>query len=121
MQPGELHRLVQDAFNGGDVDALVNLYETDALMATPEGEFVKGHGAIRQQWAGFVSLGGTITMETRHVAEIGDIALLRNDWHFVAEGMDFSSRTAEVARRQDDGSWRYIIDHPYGGADAPST
>jgi uncharacterized protein (TIGR02246 family) len=120
MQPGELHRLVQDAFNAGDVDALVNLYEVDAVMATPEGAFVKGHDDIRQQWAGFVSLGGTITMETRHVAEMGDIALLRNDWHFVAEGMDFSSRTAEVARRQDDGRWRYIIDHPYGGADAPS-
>jgi uncharacterized protein (TIGR02246 family) len=120
MQPGDLHRLVQDAFNAGDVDGLVGLYEPDALMATPEGTFVQGRDAIRRQWADFVSLGGTITMVTRHAAEMGDIALLRNDWHFVAEGMDFSSRTAEVARRQDDGSWRYIIDHPYGGADAPA-
>jgi uncharacterized protein (TIGR02246 family) len=120
MKPGDLHRLVQDAFNAGDVDALVALYEDDAVMATPDGEFVSGRDAIRQQWAGFVALGGTITLETRHAAEVGDIALLRNDWHFLGEGMDFSSRTAEVARRQDDGTWRYVIDHPYGGADAAS-
>jgi uncharacterized protein (TIGR02246 family) len=118
MMPSDLHRLVQDAFNAGDADALVALYEPDAAMATPEGEFVRGHDAIREQWQGFIALGGTITLITRHAVEVGDLALLRNDWHFVADGMEFSSRTAEVARRQADGSWRYVIDHPYGGAEA---
>lgn len=117
MQPGDLHQLVQDAFNAGDADALVALYESDVVMATPEGDVVKGRDAIREQWAGFIALGGTITLETQHAVEMGDIALLRNDWHFVADGMDFSSRTSEVARRQSDGSWRYVIDHPYGGAE----
>jgi uncharacterized protein (TIGR02246 family) len=118
MSPGELHRRVQDAFNARDVDALVALYEPDAVMATPEGEFVRGLDAIREQWAGFVALGGRITLETRHAVEIDGLALLRNDWHFVGDGVEFSSRTAEVARRQADGTWRYVIDHPYGGADA---
>ncbi len=120
MQAGDIHRLVQDAFNAGDADALVALYETDATMATPGGIFVTGHTAIREQWAGFIALGGRITMVTRHAAESGDIALLSNDWHFVADGMEFSSRTSEVARRQPDGTWRYVIDHPYGGADTQS-
>jgi hypothetical protein len=36
------------------------------------------------------------------------------------EGMTFSSATAEVARRQDDGSWRYVIDDPFGsGTERP--
>jgi hypothetical protein len=34
MRAGDLHGLVQDAFNRGDVDALVALYEDDAIMAT---------------------------------------------------------------------------------------
>jgi uncharacterized protein (TIGR02246 family) len=120
VEAGEIHRLVQDAFNAGDADALAALYEADAIMATPEGTFVSGLDAIRQQWAGFIALGGSITMVTRHAAEAGDIALLSNDWHFVAEGMDFSSRTSEIARRQADGAWKYVIDHPYGGADLPA-
>jgi uncharacterized protein (TIGR02246 family) len=117
VEPGDIHRLVQDAFNSGDADALAGLYETDAIMATPDGTFVSGVDAIREQWAGFIALGGKITMVTRHAAEVGDIALLSNDWHFVADGLDFSSRTSEVARRQADGTWKYVIDHPYGGAD----
>jgi uncharacterized protein (TIGR02246 family) len=117
MRAGDLHGLVEAAFNDGDVEALVALYEPDAAMATPEGAFVYGHDAIREQWAGFIALGGTISMTTRHAAEAGDVALLSNAWHFVAEGMEFSSRTSEVARRQADGSWRYVIDHPYGAAE----
>jgi uncharacterized protein (TIGR02246 family) len=121
MRPEDLHRQVQDAFNAGDADALVALYDDDAVMATPDGTFVTGREAIREQWAGFIALGGRITMVTRHAVEMDDIALLRNDWLFVGEGMEFSSRTSEVARRLPDGTWRYIIDHPYGGADAASS
>jgi uncharacterized protein (TIGR02246 family) len=117
MTPADLHRRVQAAFNAGDADALVALYEPDAVMATPDGDVVTGLDAIRQQWEGFIALGGTITMLTRHAIEVDGIALLSNDWNFVAERMEFSSRTSEVARRQTDGNWCYIIDNPYGGAD----
>src|SRR5271156_3308231 len=120
MDAGELHRLVESAFNAGDPDALVDLYEEDAAMATPDGTFVKGREAVREQWAGFVALGGSIQMVTRHAVVVGDTALLSNDWHFAGAGMELSSRTAEVARRQPDGTWKYVIDHPYAGADPPS-
>ena len=112
--------MVQEAFNAGDADALAALYEEDAAMATPDGEFVRGREAIRQQWEGFVALGGTITIVTRHAVEVGDIALLSNDWHFTGAGMELSSRTSELARRQSDGAWKYVVDHPYAGADASS-
>jgi len=29
-----------------------------------------------------------------------------------------AAETAEVARRQADGSWRYVIDHPFGAESA---
>jgi ketosteroid isomerase-like protein len=94
---------------------LVALYEEDAAMATPDGTFVNGHDAIREQWSGFVALGGNIQLTTRYVAVVGETALLSNDWNFTGAGMELSSRTAEVARRQPDGTWRYVIDHPYAG------
>jgi uncharacterized protein (TIGR02246 family) len=120
MDAGELHRLVQEAFNAGDADALVALYEEDAAMATPDGDFVRGREAIRQQWTGFIALRGTITLITRHAVEVGSIALLSNEWTFVGSGMEFSSRTSEVARHQSDGTWKYVIDHPYAGSDPSS-
>jgi uncharacterized protein (TIGR02246 family) len=117
MDAGDLHRQVQNAFNSGDADALVALYEEDAVMAAPGGEIVRGREAIREQWEGFIALGGTITMVTRHAIEVGDTALLSNDWHFVGACMELSSRTSEVAHRQNDGTWKYVVDHPYSGAD----
>ena len=89
-------------------------------MATPDGTFVGGRGAIREQWSGFVALGGNIQMTTRYAVTVGDTALLSNHWHFTGAGMEFSSRTAEVARRQADGTWKYVIDHPYAAADLPT-
>jgi uncharacterized protein (TIGR02246 family) len=120
MEAADIHALVQEYFNAGDVEGLASLYEEDAAMATPEGAFVRGTAAIREQWSGFVSLNGTIQMVTRHVVLVDDLALLSNDWQFVGAGMEFSSRTSEVARRQPDGTWKYVIDHPYAAADLPN-
>jgi ketosteroid isomerase-like protein len=78
----EIHRSVQDAFNASDTEALVDLYAGDAVMATPDGTFVSGRDAIREQWSGFIALGGNIQMTTRYAAIAGEMALLSNDWHF---------------------------------------
>jgi uncharacterized protein (TIGR02246 family) len=120
-EPRDIHSAVEDAFNAGDTEALVDLYEEDAAMATPDGTFVNGRDAIREQWSGFVALGGNIQMTTRYAAVVGDTALLSNDWIFTGAGMELSSRTAEVARRQRDGTWKYVIDHPYASADFPAS
>jgi ketosteroid isomerase-like protein len=58
---------------------------------------------------------GRISMTTRCVVETGDTALLSNAWTIEADGTPLSSVTAEVARRQVDGSWLYVIDTPYAG------
>ena len=53
-------------------------------------------------------------MTTRYSVEQGDIALLSNVWKFELDGSEAATAiTAEVARRQPDGSWRYVIDNPY--------
>ena len=49
----------------------------------------------------------------RHV-EHDDVALLSNTWTFEGAGMTFSATTAEVARRTSEGTWRYVIDNPFG-------
>jgi uncharacterized protein (TIGR02246 family) len=115
MQAGDLHQRVQTATNEGDINGLVELYEPDARMLRDDGSVAKGLDAIRDIWAGLVAVGGQISMTTRYVVETGDTALLSNSWTFKVEDMSFSGVTAEVARRQADGSWLYLIDNPYAG------
>lgn len=115
MGPADLHRSVEAAFDAADVDALVALYEPDARMLNEDGSVAAGLDEIRAVWSGIVSLGGHISMSTRHAVEAGDVALLSSSWTFTFDGAPVaSSVSSEVARRQADGSWRYVIDNPYG-------
>jgi uncharacterized protein (TIGR02246 family) len=115
MGAAELHAKVQTAFNAGDVDALVALYEPDARMFHDDGTVAEGVDAIREVWAGFIALGGQIAMTTRYAVEADEVALLSNSWTFTMDGAEAAgSITSEVARRQPDGTWRYVIDNPYG-------
>ncbi len=114
MHAGDLHRLVEEAFNRGDVEALMTLYEPNACMVRDDGSVATDTDAIRETWSGFVAVGGRIQMTTRFAVEQGDVALLSNTWTFQGAGMTLSATTAEVARRSPDGTWRYVIDNPFG-------
>jgi ketosteroid isomerase-like protein len=107
---------VERCFNAGDVDGLVDLYEPEAVMLAPDGSASAGIDAIRERWVAKLGLGGSMRLQTRFAVEVGDVALLRVDWTFTCEGRVTRASASEVARRQPDGSWRYVIDHPYGAS-----
>ncbi len=98
----------------------MGLYESDAvLIPQPGAELVRGTQAIRAALEGFLALKGKVELQTKHVVRYGDIALLRAAWRLKGTGPDgkpveMAHGSAEVVRRQPDGSWRYIIDHPFG-------
>jgi len=115
--PADVHPAVEQAFNAGDLDGLVGLYEKDARMVTPDGSVVEGVDAIREQWQGFLAMNGRMALKTRFAVEMGDIALIRTDWSFASKDAQLASSSAEVVRRQSDGTWLYAIDHPFGSSD----
>jgi uncharacterized protein (TIGR02246 family) len=107
--------------NGGDLDALVGLYEPDAAFVPQPGVVLRGRDAIREALEGFVALSPTITGEIQGVVETGGVALVMNSWRLEGTGSDGSpiemaGISADVIRRQPDGSWRVLIDDPWGGA-----
>lgn len=114
MKPAELHALVEKGVNDRDVDALVSLYEDGATLLGEDGAGAVGSEEIRQAWANVVAFGGRMSLTTRSAFEVGELALLSNEWTFEIGGAVVASGiTAEVARRQSDGTWRYVIDNPY--------
>jgi uncharacterized protein (TIGR02246 family) len=112
-EPEAIHQRVMDGFNAADVEALVALYEPDATMVVPDGVAV-GHDQIRENWAGLCSFGATMQLTTRYCLVNGDLALLRNDYVVAAPDLELAGSTSEVVRRQPDGTWLYVIDHPFG-------
>jgi uncharacterized protein (TIGR02246 family) len=107
------------ACNSGDVEQVLALYEPNALLAPQPGERAEGAQAIREALAGLLALEGRMTSTNVYCMRVGDLALLQGEWAFVGTAPDGSpvelaGRSAEVVRRQPDGSWRYVIDHPFG-------
>jgi ketosteroid isomerase-like protein len=116
--PEDLHKPFVQSLNSGDLDALVALYAFDGFLMTRGGP-ARGIGAIRAALAEYVAMRPTIQVTTRKVVQVENTALLVGDWLFhgtAADGSDVSTSgsSIEVARRQPDGSWRYLIDLPYG-------
>jgi ketosteroid isomerase-like protein len=102
--PADLERLFVQRVNDGDVDGLVALFEDDAVMAVSPGRTVTGAAAIRRFFEEYVASGVTLTLGDQQPSlRTGDIVLTSTR---LADG----GVTAEVARRQPDGSWRWILD-----------
>jgi uncharacterized protein (TIGR02246 family) len=119
-EPEHIHGLFEQAFNAGDVEALLALYEPDAALVPQPGTVVEGTAAIRDSLRWFLDRGGKITLDTKLVLCVGDLAFLANRWSLTGGTMpdgspaELGATTAEVARRQPDGTWLYVIDNAWG-------
>lgn len=121
--PAQIHREFERAFNEGDVDGLLALYEPDAALIVQPGSVATGFDQIRPALQAFLDTGGEISLDTREVVTVGELAYLTNRWSLTGTNPDgtpleMGAVTAEVARRQDDGSWLYVIDNAIGDAAA---
>jgi ketosteroid isomerase-like protein len=80
------------------------LYEPDAILDSGGGQKIVGREAIRAFYAALVATGRKFDFGQQRPAVIsGDLALTST------HGPD-STVTAEVARRQSDGTWLWVID-----------
>ena len=109
----DIHPAVEAGINDQDLDGLVALYAPDATLVLPDGSTVTGTAAIREQYAGLLEMKAHITVRSRFATEAGDLALLSNEWTLTVGDQSMSAVSAEVARREPDGSWLYVVDHPY--------
>ncbi len=109
--PQEIHVLFERAFNIGDVEAILALYEPGAVLVSG-GKPVTGHNGIRDALNVFLSSGAQMKLDTRAIIESGEgLAVLHGAWSLGPPSATQGLST-EVVRRQPDGSWRFVIDNP---------
>ena len=119
-EPEQMHSLFEQAFNADDIDALMALYEPDAALVPQPGALAEGSAAIRESLRWFLDRRGEITLDTKLVVRVGDLAFLTNRWSLTGGTMpdgspaELGAATAEVARLQPDGTWLYVIDNAWG-------
>jgi enoyl-CoA hydratase len=115
--PAELPHLFAERASTGDIEGLMALYEDRATLVGPDGVPATGTQAIREHLEQLLAMAPRITPTHSRTMVVGDIALMSGDWQLrlgTGEGgaASFESSSTEVARRQDDGGWLYVIDDP---------
>lgn len=116
--PAHIHTLFMDAFNAGDIDSLMALYESNAVLVV-NGQPVAGQELIRNAYESFLARRPRMALKTRSAVMFDDcLAVLHGDWILHPASTDESGKTTrglstEVVRRQADGSWRFVIDDPH--------
>jgi ketosteroid isomerase-like protein len=78
-----------------------------------------GHAAIRTVLSQFQAM-GEMTADTRYCITAGDLALASASWQIKGTGpdgqpVDLQGASADLLRRQADGRWLLVVDHPFGG------
>lgn len=118
--PEEINIRWGEAFNAGDAEAMLSLYEPDALLVPGPGQEPVRGAALEASVRWLTGLRATVTYEPRYWLRYGEFAVGSISFHIV--GVDESGApielrgtTAEFARRQSDGTWKYVVDHPFAG------
>lgn len=121
---GHPHALAR-AFNTFDPEILDLMYEPGSVFVPRPGEPTTGSERLRANGE-FLALRVPIRVTPRRTYQAGDIALLIVDWlveGVAADGSDvrIAGTATDIARRGEDGFWRYVVDNPFGVADHPDS
>jgi ketosteroid isomerase-like protein len=102
--PQDLERFLVARQQAGDTDGMVALFEADALIHAYDGRVLHGHDQMRAYYREIAAAGRVFAMGKQQPALVnGDLAL-------TSTRSLSGSVTAEVARRQPDGTWLWVID-----------
>ena len=106
------------AFNSRNIENLARLYEENAAHGgAPDGAIDVGPVAIRRALEKLLAAPGVMESRNNFCIQNGEIALLRADWTIRDGGQVIAAgSSAEIARRQADGRWLYVIDHAFGAS-----
>jgi uncharacterized protein (TIGR02246 family) len=118
--PADVAHRFDEAFNRGDLDAVISLFHPDATMRMTDGSVIAGGPvALRSALGALIAARPTLRNTVRRVITSGSIALLLLDWEIrvsTPAGSEMVQRgvATQVVERCGDGGWRLRIANPLG-------
>ncbi|KAA5834955.1 nuclear transport factor 2 family protein [Saccharopolyspora hirsuta] len=115
----ELQRRYTDAFNAGDVDALLANYIDAGATVVERGVALSKTGDLRAALGEyFAAAEPQVEFEILHTYLAGDVAMIVTAWSIEELGPD-GTRTTQRGRATDvlvreDGEWKFAIDNRFG-------
>lgn len=100
-----------------ELEPLVSLYEPDCLFVPEPGVQIRGHQELREAFRGMFASEPSLALHRTEVVRTSELALAANDWTLqmvLPDGskLSRSGRSSLVLRRQNDGTYRIVIDRP---------
>jgi len=110
--PEEICRLSQRYMADGDLNGLLSVYDPEAVFLNLAGEVKKGAEGLREVLAPLAAARTSFDYDIRQIVQAGGVALMHTDWK-ISSPQPMSTYAIEVARRQPDGAWRWLIGDPF--------
>jgi ketosteroid isomerase-like protein len=111
----DAHATLAAAFNTGDVDTVMSMYDSTGIIVPEPGKPVTGTDKFRAAVEAILSIKGKMEIRTVYCLQTGNIAVGRSEWS-ITDGSEvkISAKGIEVMRQQPDGTWKIVIDHAFG-------
>ena len=111
----DAHATLAAAFNTGNVDTVLSMYDYDGIIVPEPGKPVSGKAKFREAIKAILSIKGKMEIKTVYCLQAGDVAVGRSEWN-ITDGAEVkvSAKGIELMKQQPDGSWKIVIDHAFG-------
>jgi ketosteroid isomerase-like protein len=111
-RPEEICALFREAMGRGDLEGVLSLYDPEAVFLNQSCHATGSREELRAELTPLVDAKAVFDYTIKQVVQAGDIALMHTLWE-VSGPQQMSVYAIEVARREADGTWRWLIGDPF--------
>jgi uncharacterized protein (TIGR02246 family) len=116
MRPQDLHAALAAAYNAGDLEAMLALYDPRAVFVVSPNRVTDGPDELRAALERLVALRGHLTVTPQTFTRSADLMLVLGTFTLTGRRRDGTplervSRFVDVLRHQPDGRWLVAVDN----------
>lgn len=127
IKPEDLHPALEAAFNAGDLEGWLALYDPKATFVVKPGQVTDGPAELRAALQRIIDLGAQMKVRPESFVRSDDVVLVLGRYTLAGRRRDgtpfeIESGFADVFRLQPDGRWLIAVDNgfnvPVGGRES---